>query len=200
MEECRTGLLEHIGKIIRWIGWIFVALVIILWIIIPLIQGFMNVKTIDELAIILREVLWGINGEEFCKLAITFIVCGVIIAAGGYIHNYDIKKKVEKENRILGYLKLCGRTSLDELANKVGISQGEIVKVLSELRQKKDIVFHIEGNEVYMPGYERERPKEKETVKEVEKIVVKIPCPHCGTLNDPTTEKCTNCGAPIKTR
>ncbi|MDH5266402.1 MAG: zinc ribbon domain-containing protein [Candidatus Bathyarchaeota archaeon] len=160
----------------------------------------MNAKTIDEIEIIFRRVLWGTNGEEFYKIAVAFILGGVAIAVGGYIRDYDLKKKVNTENRILGYLKLCGRTSLPELATKVGISQGEIVKVLSELRQRKDIVFHIDENEVYMPGYERERPTEKVTEKVTEKIVVKIPCPNCGTLNDPTTEKCTNCGAPIKGR
>lgn len=160
----------------------------------------MNAKTIDEIETIFRRVLWGTNGEEFYKIAVALILGGVSIAVGRYIRDYDLKKKVNTENRILGYLKLCGRTSLPELATKVGISQSEIVKVLSELRQRKDIVFHIDENEVYMPGYERERPTEKVTEKITEKIVVKIPCPNCETLNDPTTEKCTNCGAPIKRR
>ena len=194
----QIGILKHVGKIMRWIGWIFVALVVILWIIIPLVQGLMNARTIEEAKIIFRQLLWGTNGEELFKLALAFIIGGVIIAAGGYLREYDLKRKAEKEDRILGYLKLTGRTTLDDLATKVGISQSEILKVLSELRQSKDIVFYIEGNEVYMPGYERERPKEKEKI--VEKIVeiVRIPCKHCGYLVDPAVEKCPNCGAPPK--
>jgi DNA-binding IscR family transcriptional regulator len=160
----------------------------------------MSIKTIDELVIILRRVFWGTNAEEFYKLTIAYIIGGIIIRVDKYIHEYDLKKELKKEDRILGYLKLTGRTSLDKLATDVGIPQNEVVKILSELRQKKDLVFNIEGNEVYMPGYERERPKEKVTVKEVEKVVVKIPCPHCTALNDPTAEKCANCGAPIKSR
>jgi predicted RNA-binding Zn-ribbon protein involved in translation (DUF1610 family) len=192
--------LEHVGKIMRLVGWIITTLIILSWIILPLGRVLIDTKSIEEIGLVLRQVFWGTNGEQLFKLTIVFIGCGVILSIGNYIREYDLKKKIEKENRILGYLKLTGRTSLDDLAVKVGLSRTEAMEMLSELRQKKDIVFNIDGNEVYMPGYEREKPKEKETVKEVVKEVVKIPCPHCGTLNEVTTKRCINCGAPVKTK
>ncbi|NWF86455.1 hypothetical protein HXY32_01355 [Candidatus Bathyarchaeota archaeon] len=115
---------------------------------------------------------------------------------GNYVGEYEQKKSVETEDKILGYLKLTGRTNIEDLSTKVGISSTQLIKILSIIRQKREFVFFIDGNEVYMPGYERERPKE--VVKEIVKEVVKIPCKHCGYLSDPNAEKCPNCSAPIK--
>jgi len=146
--------------------------------------------------LVFREVVWGIDGEELLKLVIGFLTASVIIKLGCYMREHYLEKKSEIEDRIIGYLKLSGRTDIENLAQKAGMSSTELMKTLSLIRQKRDVVFLVENNEVYMPGYERERPKE--VVREVVKEVVKIPCNHCGNLVDLNAEKCPNCAAPIK--
>jgi hypothetical protein len=190
------GFEDNIGKIVRLTGWVVLVVMATLWLLLPLARGLMNITTKEEALFVFREVIWGIDGEELLKMVIGFVGACVIIRIGGYMREHELQKKSETEDRIVGYLKLSGRTDIENLAQKVGMPAADIMKTLSLIRQKRDIVFLIEDNEVYMPGYERERPKE--VIREIVKEVVKIPCNHCGSLVDLNAEKCPNCAAPIK--
>jgi DNA-binding transcriptional regulator YhcF (GntR family) len=181
------------------LGWVVVIFTVLLWVIIPIGQSIGSIETVEQVTLVLKEVLWGTGGEELVKLVVALLAGGSVVSVGSYMQRYGSRRKTEKEELALGYLKLTGRVSLQDLAAKIGLSEEGTVRMLSELRQKKDIVFNIDGNEVYIRGYERERPKEKETIKEVVKEIVKVACPHCGKLNEVTAKKCFNCSAPIRT-
>jgi len=190
------GTGEYIGKIVKLTSSICISMVIILWFIIPLAKGLMNITRTEEAIVVFRQVFWGINGEELLKLIVVCVTGSAILKLGNYLREHELNKKAETEDRILGYLKLSGRTSIENLAQKVGVPSTELIKTLAAIRQNRDVVFFIEDSEIYMPGYERERPKE--VVKEVVKEIVKMPCSHCSSLVDPNIERCPNCGAPPK--
>lgn len=192
-------LVEQGAKTIRMLGWILVILIILLWVIIPIGQSIAGIETIEQGILALKQVFWGTSGEALVKLVIAFIAGGVIISTGGFLQRHESRKRTEKKDITMGYLKLIGRTSMQDLATKIGLSEEDVIKLLSELRQEKEVVFNIDGNEVYMPGYERERPKEKEVVREIAKEIVKVSCSHCGKLNEVTEKSCFNCNAPIRT-
>jgi hypothetical protein len=195
----KMRLVEGFAKIISMLGWVVVIFTVLLLVVVPIGQSIGNIGTMEQGMLVLKEVLWGTSGEELVKLVVALIAGGAVVSAGSYMQRYDSRKKTEKEELALGYLKLTGRVSMQDLAAKIGLSEEGTVRMLSELRQKKEIVFNIDGNEVYMPGYERERPKERETIKEVAKEIVKVACSHCGKLNEVTAKNCFNCSAPIRT-
>lgn len=193
------AIIDFIGRAIRWACWAVIALIIFLWLVIPLVdlsQDAVNPHT--DFSILFMEVFWGKSGEKFIGILIPFIILGIGLKVGSYLQEYGQRREASTEATALGYLKLRGRVSLSDLASHVGLSLKDTIRMLSRLRQKRDIVFNIDREEVYMAGYERERPRERETLKEVVKEVVKIPCNHCGSLVDPNVGKCPNCGAPPK--
>lgn len=187
---------ELAGKAIRLTGWICLSALMILWLVVPLAKGLINLTTTEEAILAIRQVIWGTEGEALLKILLGIVISSAIIKSGGYLCQYELREKTELAERILGYLKLSGRIDMNSLAMKTGTSTTELVRILSTIRQDRDVVFFIDNNEVYMPGYERERPKE--VIREIVKEVVKIPCSHCGTLTDPNVEKCSNCGSPLK--
>lgn len=187
---------DNAGKIVRLAGWVILFVMVTLWLLLPLARGLMKTATTEEALFVLREVIWGADGERLLQMVIGYVLACSTIIVGGYTREHAFQKKSETEDRIIGYLKLSVRTDIQSFAQKVGMSPADLMKTLSLIRQKRDVVFLIENNEVYMPGYERERPKE--IVREVVKEVVKMPCNHCGNLVDINAERCPNCAAPIK--
>jgi hypothetical protein len=189
------GTGEYLGRAIKLVSSVCASLIVILWLIIPLANGLMNSTRAGDAIFVFRQVFWGTNGEELLKLVIAFAIVGIIAKTGAHLQEHELRKRAETEERILGYLKLSGRTSIESLAQKVGMSSVELTRILATIRQNRDVIFFIEDNDIYMPGYERERPKE--IVREVVKEVIKMPCSHCSSLVDPNTTKCPNCGAPL---
>jgi len=185
------------GRAMRWVCWAFIVLIFFYWIVIPLVNLYPTLSNPHvDFALLFHEIFWGEYGEKFVSILVPLVLLGVGLKAGTYLQEYEQKREAAIEAATLGYLKLRGRVSVSDLASHVGLSQKDTIKMLSRLRQKREVVFNIDQSEVYMAGYERERPRERETVKEVVKVV--IPCQHCGALVDPNVSDCPNCGAPPK--
>jgi len=188
-------VLKHLGQILRWLGWAWITLAIVFLYLIPFVR--MGNYTEETLQNFSKEYFWSEVG--ITKLVSTFGIAIALIVVGGYVQRSFENRWSKLKNEAIGMLKLYGRVQISELSSKLSLSQTETVKLLAQLRQEREHEFSIDENDVVMPGHERERPKkEKEIVRETEKIVVKTPCPHCGTLNDVNAEKCVNCGSTMK--
>ncbi len=186
--------MKHFGQILRWLGWAWITLAIVFAYLIPFVRiGNYTEETLQSFS---KEYFWSEVG--ITKLVFTFAIAIALIVVGGYVQRSSENRWSKLKNETIGMLKLYGRIQISELSSKLSLSQTETEKLLAQLRQERELEFSIDTNDVVMPGHERERPTQRETLRETEKIVVKIPCPHCGTLNDVNAEKCTNCGSTTK--
>lgn len=118
------------------------------------------------------------------------IAAGVVMAVIGGICLYFQFSRVSKWNSLVRYAKAQGEITMEEAAEKVGVSPKRAKDIVYEAVQTGDLTGTIRDN-----VFTRGQPAVIERISEQTKVLVV--CPFCGAKNEQGMTKCHSCGGAI---